>query len=197
MTLRHPPLSRHPLLLTALVCVLAEFAVNLSPAKAEDAYTTCPSTGSTKLVTTGVLGSTPDAYKLWLYQSGNDTFICFGTTRLADGVVDLNTSAGLTPPTVTPTTGRGDCPQAVLTMTDPVALDLSVGASTTTYSLCLGVNGTATTLTFALGSAGAVPSLSVWLDGYTTSMEAYCWVTTASLSPPQSCWTSDVPVLVA
>jgi hypothetical protein len=165
-------------------------------AHALNSTTTCPSAGSTRLVTAGFFGQNANAYELWVYQpvGSTDTYICFRadtfTNSGINGVIDVNTAESVTPPTVTPTTGTGACPTRITTITDPAQVVTSVGETTTPLAICLGLNGSTTTLTFGLPSVNTLPTVTLWGDANTVLATAICDIKFAG-SPPSGCATSD------
>ena len=170
------------LALSSLGCVVAAH-----PAAALDS-SACPSDSSTKLLTAGALGTNPDAFLLWVYQSGSDTYLCFRTDGSADGVLRLTNTVALVPPTLTPSTGVGDCPMSVLDVSDPIALSLSYGVSSVSgsgTSVCLGVNGMTVTVTVGGATVSGVPTYELWLDRNSTLLYWYC---TEVLHQDVACW---------
>jgi hypothetical protein len=91
--------------------------------------------------------------------------ICFTEPTLA-GVLVLRTTLGVTPPTVTQTTGTLPCAQPVWDSTQPVSLHISVGADATgARSVCFSMDGDTTVVTFGLPSVGALPGVELWRTG--------------------------------
>lgn len=129
--------------------------------------------------------------------------ICFTTASLATGVLVLHTGVGVTPPSVTPTTGTLPCSQAVWDSTQPLSLHISLGVDLDTLSVCLSVNGDTTVVTFGLPSVGALPGVELWRTGTFDWLDvAAClplWVTavaTGSSATPYYTCTNSGPTRI-
>jgi hypothetical protein len=136
------------------------------PASADHYAPTCPDPGSTKLVT----AETP-RLRLWVHTaSATETRVCYEAATVSSGVVVLRGSLGV--PVVNVTPGTGACQTTLLSVTDPVAVKVSVGAPAV-QAVCIGLNGVTYTVSFSTAS-GPLPRVELWRTGGLVDELVFC-----------------------
>lgn len=138
----------------------------LSPFASAATSASCPHADSTRLVTTTVLGDPASYTQLWVYSpSASRTLVCFVLPHgLGSGAIVVDSSAGVTPPTIVPHSNPNACALEIVDVADPVPLRITYGRVVPT-SVCITLDGDTTAVTIVPVVGVDLPDVQVWRDG--------------------------------
>lgn len=160
--------------LTVPVATLGLLAASLplSPAASAASSASCPAAASTRLLTATVLGDAASYTQLWLYTpSATQTLVCFVLPYgLGSGAVVVDTSVGVTPPTVLVHKNPNYCGLEVVNVVDPVALRIGYGRVVPT-SVCITVGSETNSITIEPIVGTDLPGVQIWRDGKGTTLD--------------------------
>ena len=165
-------LVRRALTLPAVTAALLAASLPVAPTAAAATSASCPHAASTRLFTGTVLSDPASFTKLWVYApSTSQTLVCFVLPYgLGSGAIVVDTTAGVTPPTVWVHENPNSCPFEVANIQDPARVRIGYGRVVPT-SVCLTVGNDTTTVTIEPIVGTDLPEVQIWRDGTGSALD--------------------------